>query len=178
MIIKVLSKIEFNRMCEIFSITNDNVEQFKDVFFISINNALTESQETAKSYFDSNKENVLILAFDDVEADVREVNIDAKSFSKHFKRSDKLLAKAFTKSQAEEIVDFVIRAKERGATKCIVHCSAGISRSGAVGAFVSDYFEMPYSEFKTANPHVLENRHVSRLLNNCLREKLNKNEAK
>ncbi len=46
----------------------------------------------------------------------------------------------------------------------IVHCAAGVSRSGAVGLFVRDYFSLDYSEFKRQNPHIVPNLWVSKVL--------------
>lgn len=46
----------------------------------------------------------------------------------------------------------------------IVHCSAGISRSGAVGTFINDYFGLDYSTFRKTNPQVQPNPFVLRTL--------------
>lgn len=41
-----------------------------------------------------------------------------------------------------------------------VHCSAGQSRSGAVGLFLCDYFDVPYQEYMQTNPQVIPNMYV------------------
>ncbi len=45
----------------------------------------------------------------------------------------------------------------------------GISRSGAVGTFVNDYFKADYEEFKRNNPNILPNGQVLAMLNSLLR---------
>lgn len=140
----VASKNEFDSFMKKKGITNDNVEDTKP-FYISINN--TEKVEGEEPYFKEAK-NVMVLWFDDVEEDVLDSNGH--------------LARAFTISQARELLLFIQQNAHRG--RLIVHCSAGISRSGAVGQFVSDYFGGDKDEFKQTNPHILPNGKVLRTL--------------
>lgn len=71
----------------------------------------------------------------------------------------------FEVEHAKKIVSFLDGLKDRpGNETLVVHCDAGISRSGAVGSFASDYFGLNYEEFKKMN-RVLPNYHVRRLLN-------------
>lgn len=46
----------------------------------------------------------------------------------------------------------------------IIHCTAGISRSGAVGEILSEYFHIPYQQFKRDNPQVNPNIYVKNIL--------------
>jgi predicted protein tyrosine phosphatase len=48
----------------------------------------------------------------------------------------------------------------------IIHCSAGISRSGAVAQFINDYFDFDEEKFKLNNPFIHPNPHVFSLLKN------------
>lgn len=132
--VAVLSKLRFDEL----------MEERKDLMFISINDTLGTD---AVPYFNNHK-NVKVLYFDDVEEDLE---------------TNQGTAKAFTKQQAAEIIDFLEQNKQ--ATTCIVHCTAGISRSGAVGLFVNDYFGADYDTFKVLNPHTLPNGKVTQLLN-------------
>lgn len=71
----------------------------------------------------------------------------------------------FDKGHAQRIVSFLDRLKSRPESETlIVHCDAGISRSGAVGEFASDYFGLDYAKFKEMNK-VLPNHYVKLLLN-------------
>ncbi|MCK9154712.1 MAG: hypothetical protein M0P12_01210 [Paludibacteraceae bacterium] len=81
--------------------------------------------------------------------------------------------KAVTPETAKEIWNFLFRINKEADEKSkdltlIVHCGAGISRSGGVGLFASELFEIPYSEFKRLNPKVQHNGTVySELLKAC-----------
>ncbi len=141
----VLNKESFDALMIQKGITNDNVESFNKTFFISIN-------DTAGTYwvpYFENKSNVKVLYFDDADEDLIESD-------------GKIKATAFTIAQAKELLEFVECNKDR--ETCIVHCAAGISRSGAVGLFVNDYFGGDYFEFKKNNPRTHCNQLVLRLL--------------
>lgn len=61
-------------------------------------------------------------------------------------------AKPFTEDQAVKVIDFIEAAITRRDENIIVHCSAGISRSGAISSFIVDNFtEMRYDEWKASN---------------------------
>lgn len=147
----IRSKTEFDATMVRNNITNENVEE-KRMFFISINDTRGTDEVP---YFEKGKKNVLVIHFDDIEEDID----DAKWG----------LIKAFTKEQAEEIISFLEKQEDK--ISCILHCAAGISRSGAVGTFVNDYYRGDNSEFKRNNPHIHPNGLVLRLLNQVMREK-------
>lgn len=74
---------------------------------------------------------------------------------------------AMTEADARRIVDFI----RRGERPIIVHCSAGISRSGAVGSVLNWYFNRflednaaDYREFELRHPDLIPNAHVRKLL--------------
>lgn len=99
--------------------------------------------------------NVLPLQFDDVS----EVDLDGLHFSE---------------THAEEIVKFI---KEINKTDkpIYVHCDAGVSRSGAVGYMLNEWFNKyiennsdDVQKFKENNPHILPNPLVVRLLKNAM----------
>lgn len=149
--ITIINKQTFDSLMKQHGITNDNVENITKTFFISINDTCGT---TEVPYFE-NKENVKVLFFDDVDFDIE--------VSSH------KIAKAFTTTQAEELFDFINKHKDK--ESCIVHCAAGMSRSGAVGTFINDYFGGDWFEFKKLNPHIHPNSLVLRLLKRVLAEK-------
>lgn len=146
----VKSKLEFDKIMKENGIDNSNVEQ-KDILFISINDTVGMFSEP---YF-QNKENVLVLHFDDITNDIEVPTLSTNEIKKII---------AFTEKQAGKIIDFLDKNKDR--KLAIVHCAAGISRSGAVGQFINDYFGEDYFKFKKNNPHIHPNPYVLRLLNN------------
>ncbi len=155
--ILVTSKRGFDSLMKTHNITDENVESRSDTFFISINSTLPVPQsgeEDEPPYFSQNYANVLVQRFDDLEEDIY--------------RDGKLYAKAFTSEQATEMVKFILKNQHR--KKCVVHCAAGVSRSGAVGTFINDYYGESLEVFKKINPHIHPNVHVKVLLGKALYE--------
>lgn len=72
--------------------------------------------------------------------------------------------KPMSEEQGKEIVEFILKNKDR--KRCIVHCSAGVSRSGAIGEFINDLYGEPYQDFKRTNPNIVPNLYIKKLLNN------------
>ena len=71
--------------------------------------------------------------------------------------------KLFTKEQAKQIIDFLTRNLDKG--YCVVHCTAGISRSGAVATFIHKWIGTATDdEFKVINPNIFPNSHVFKTL--------------
>ena len=123
MLIKVLSNNDFNKMCVERGIDDSNVEMLENDAFISIIGTTDDSYDMPGfHHFMENHPNVLNLEFDDVENDI---NIGGYSF------------KAITDEQADKLVQFIIENKGKN---FYIHCLAGISRSGAVGSFIYDFF--------------------------------------
>ena len=113
---------------------------------ISINNVSFPAEPPPFSEPFLNSDNLLVLYFDDVEQGET----------------------AMTPEQAEAIVEFVCRPDPR---PLMVHCSAGISRSGAVGSVLNWYFNRyrednprEYRRFVSTHPDIIPNTHVSHLL--------------
>lgn len=148
--IKVLSRSMFRRMLSQSEVTSDNVENIENTFFISINNP---DDLPTDVYFPQDKENVKVLFFPDIEQD-REIPLIGTGKTK--------LMKAMTQEQAAELFEFIKKHKDK--EQCIIHCTAGISRSGAIGLFINEFMSQNYNEFKRENPSVLPNYHVYRLL--------------
>lgn len=74
--------------------------------------------------------------------------------------------KPMSEEQAKEIVEFISKNKDK--KRCIVHCSAGVSRSGAIGEFINDLYGEKYQDFKRTNPNIIPNIYIKKLLNNQL----------
>ena len=70
--------------------------------------------------------------------------------------------------QARDIYDFIVANKDK--KTCFVHCSAGVSRSGAVGTFINDFMQQDYKEFKRDNPNIMPNNLITSMLNRIHRK--------
>ena len=113
---------------------------------ISINNVSFPAEPPPFSEEFLHAENLLVLYFDDVDEGPN----------------------AMTEEQAKQIVDFVCIDDPR---PIIVHCTAGISRSGAVGEVLNWYFNRyleedqgDYLMFQVMHRDLVPNAHVRRLL--------------
>ena len=71
----------------------------------------------------------------------------------------------FSQEQAKEVVAFLSKLKDDPIDQILIcHCDAGISRSGATGAFACQFFGLDYNEFSEDNPMIHPNRMVLRML--------------
>ena len=145
--ILILPKHAFDHFTKNNSINDSTVENFKNTAFISIHN----TKDDYKYAFSKNHSNVINLTFDDVEEDMPEKHVYA-----------------MTMKQANEIIDFIIKNSDK---HFILHCTAGISRSGAIGTFIANYFNVDVVKFNLDNPHIIANSHVLKLLNGIMWEK-------
>ena len=110
--------------------------------------------------------NILKLEFDDItETDIPQVHADGSPLI------------LFGREQAERIVRFVLAADRQKILA--VHCDAGISRSGAVGEQLNEYFNRivedrpgDYAKFSEDNGGVIPNPRVARILREALEELL------
>ena len=127
--------------------TTQERELFRYNRIISINNVSFPAEPPPFSEKFLDAENLLILYFDDVDAG---------------------FPNAMTPEQAREIVNFIRLEDNR---PIIVHCTAGISRSGAVGEVLNWYFNRylednppVYRLNEIMNRDIVPNSHVRRLL--------------
>ena len=151
----ILSKKKFKEFMTYNDVNDENVEN-KDMLIISINDfynpdMLHNDKHGVNSHFRRQHPNVLIEHFGDYPEDFIERN--SKYSTTGF----------FTPFKAHKMYEFIKRNSDKNLA--IVHCAAGISRSGAVGSFVYDmYGKEPYEQFFRRNKQIEPNTHVSRLL--------------
>lgn len=143
----VVSQIIFDKFMIDNNINDKNVEFKSNLVLISI----TDTMGYHSHYFKSNHKNVLNIMFDDIdEAEL------------HTRMSD---CKGMSVEQGKQIISFLETINKKKVKTIIVHCAAGISRSGAVGSFINNYFNLHYNQFKKDNPHIHPNSRVSMILN-------------
>lgn len=71
----------------------------------------------------------------------------------------------FNETQAKHIYDFLVELNKLDNVKTlVVHCDAGISRSGAIGAFATDLYKKDYMDYMATNPNVMPNYFVYKTL--------------
>lgn len=131
----------------IFEQAIDGIEKSsKDVFYLSINNPDDEDKTPIREDSDTFKS----MWFYDIDEDTYD---EVKDFT----------YKTISDEQLDELYDFIMKNKDK--KNFVVHCTAGVSRSGAVGEFVNDLFGIPYAEFRKQNPNIIPNTYIKKKLN-------------
>lgn len=154
MIIRVFSHENFDVMCLKNNLNDDTVEINKNTAYISI--ICTEEcrkyylEDDTGHWFKKEHSNVLNLDFDDITED--------RMYKGH-------LFKAMNEEQGDKCIEFIENNKNKNFE---IHCTAGISRSGAVAQFIFEFYNQDkvYSEsdFEYFNRHIRPNNHVLTLL--------------
>jgi predicted protein tyrosine phosphatase len=94
-------------------------------------------------------------------ADVTKKELDIIKDIPDLKRDYKL----FDEQNAHDIINFVDKINLLDIPYLVIHCAAGISRSGAVGLFVCRYLNLDEEEFRSLNSHILPNFYILDVLN-------------
>lgn len=105
--------ITFHSRAEIKRMVDDEFID-KDTVVISVND--TEAERDDMGYFLTGRANRVIL----------QLFLDNES--------------SFQKSQAETLVKLIDEAYEDGLRRFVIHCWAGISRSGAIAKYINDFY--------------------------------------
>jgi protein tyrosine phosphatase len=149
----VINKSQFDHTMMENKLNDSNVEKWDQYAFISIIDHTEEDLDfysdlfkcSKTHFFKKDHKNVLNLEFDDIE--------------------DPQLGVPFDEDLAKKVINFLDKLPKTVNT-IVIHCMAGISRSGGVGEFVSDYFGFDFNKFQKTNPQVKPNIRVRRILNN------------
>lgn len=113
-----------------------------------LNNILI-NDKTKSSFESQGCHKILALQFDDISPNV---------FAKCLEADKKVTL--FSKDQAKQIVEFIgVVQEETEPSDLVIHCEAGISRSGAVARFTSDFLKIPFDD-----KHIHPNSYVLRTL--------------
>lgn len=143
---------------EIFAISRHRMEQLmaSESFSMKDYNIISIIDHDAEWIFaEPTEPNVLQLRFNDLEDEDWKTEAELAMIEK----KGWIL---FSEVQASQILDFMNRMDK---TKdLIVHCVAGISRSGAIADFARTKFNIPFEKFIFQNPQIQPNSWVRRLL--------------
>ena len=163
--IHTLSVADFKRTMQDNDLYDCNIEQRADLAIISIGNSFDDeladdifANGPSSHWFGFPHKNVLNLDFDDIAAPE-----EWKALSEC---SQFVL---FNEDMAHQIVKFV--ETNRFATIWIVHCSAGVSRSGAISKWLTDWLEYKYgiAANNVDGSYALPNPYVLMILNRLFR---------
>jgi predicted protein tyrosine phosphatase len=150
-----MPKTAFDGMLSRNNVSDANVEEKKSCACISI---VSPSSRDEPHYFQSDHANVLNLEFDDADTSM----VDACSGA----GCDIHL---FDYDDARKVIEFIKANKDK--SHFFIHCTAGVSRSGAVGFFTRQLLKSDYQEFTKQNPHICPNGFVLQTLNDAMNSK-------
>ena len=145
-----------------------NIEQRTDVAVISIANSFEDGElddifanGLSSRWFRQRHRNVLNLTFDDISASGTEPLAGSSVVGGYV---------LFDENMAREIVAFVDANKD--AAVWIVHCSAGVSRSGAVSRWLKDCLKFKYGieANNVDGRHAVPNAYVLEVLDRVLNQ--------
>lgn len=146
--IKILPKFYFDEhVCD--KLISDNIDH-------SVYISILDPDNDEKLYKTS--ENFLQVYMWDVEKDVH-----AAKVNKFYKKP--------TDTELIKIIDFTDRHKNK--ENFIIHCSAGISRSGAVGRFIQEILDLDSKKFYRDNPHIKPNLYILKRLRELYKQENN-----
>lgn len=145
------------------NIDDSNIES-QDMMIISINNHYRPYRKDSfkhdvESYFKKQHPNALTMHF----GDYNENNA--------IQKGNKGPTGVFNEYKAKKLYKFIKDNKNK--SLAILHCGAGISRSGAVGNFIYDLYgknDMTWDEFKRKNPQIQPNIYILKLLRKVYEE--------
>lgn len=133
-------------------------QQFMATAFISIHEPV---KKHGKELFDGasnvileDAPNILNLWFDDAEDQYPIIG----------QPNEKLIL--FNEDMAQQVIEFIESNKDK--KQWMLHCTAGINRSSAIGEFLADYFGISHHLFKRDNPQVQGNVLVKNLMRKYL----------
>jgi Predicted protein tyrosine phosphatase len=143
--------------------TPDESRLFEHIRVISVNSVrVPEEPPFSRQYWDA--ANVLVLRFDDVD----DANSGMRECANAGMARCRQGEQAMTEADAEAIARF---AEVDDPRPIMVHCTAGISRSGAIGACLNEYYnkkralnEDEHALFWTWHRSISPNLHVMKLL--------------
>jgi hypothetical protein len=148
--IKTYDRISFDKRLKSQYINDETVENYPDMFFICCLSSGDHGINFEPS-FKNPHPNVITETFDDI------TNLYPRDGYEG--RREKMVL--FSPDQAARIVKFVNNIKLT--SNVLIHCSAGISRSGAIGFYIATRLGM-VGDYLEANKQVSPNKYVLKLL--------------
>lgn len=149
-----LSWWQFTHLCKEAKIDDTNVGTVKQAFI-----ELMGEQDilSAPWVFNQDHSNVLRLMFDDVDEPLHVPLVGDIPDNREY-----IPVVPMSEAQGQQILDFV-RANEDKKV-FIVHCAAGVSRSGAVAKFIMEYFGETHLEYWMINKNTQPNIRIVNIL--------------
>lgn len=149
-VVCVLSKAKFEDLMKRNNVNDSNIENVENPALISICSSTNSFCGVPQNhYFKQGLSNVLNIRFDDIQEPEEGLVL-------------------FNEKHAEVLIRFILKNLEKD---FIIHCTAGISRSGAVGEFIRRLKDIPYQDFILDNPQIMPNITVLSILTDVYNKK-------
>lgn len=154
-----LSYSEFADQMKKHALDDSNIETKKSALI----EIAGEQDALEMLYFKQDHSNVLRILFDDVDEPYKVYIMGELSAGQVIEdEREYRMVVPMSVEQGKQILEFV--KKHRDATNFIVHCAAGISRSGAVAKFITEYFGGDDRGYVFLNPHTQPNSRILKIL--------------
>lgn len=151
MLIKTFSRYAFNTRLKSQYINDETVEQYPKMFFIGCVTGSSRDSANCVPAFADKHPNTISETFDDTSPNI-------ESYFERKRRSNVV----FDKDMARRLVTFIETIPE-DAESVLIHCSAGISRSGAIGYYIANKFGL-IEQYVKENPQISPNPWVLELM--------------
>ena len=142
---------------EIFVISRDSMKKFINSvnFDVKKYNIISISDPDMEFLFPFTLPNVLQLKFNDIEAD----DWESESDRLYMEKRGWIL---FNEDHARKIINFMNNMNVEN--DLIINCTAGISRSGAIGDYARVKFGIPFGQFILTNKQIQPNSWIRKTL--------------
>jgi len=160
MIALALSWNQFGAMVAREHLNDENVSLKNKACFIEI----IGEQDLLRMphWFQKDHPNVLRLLFDDVDEPLQ-VPLLGRD------KREYISVVPMSEEQGKAILAFI--EQNSHADVCVVHCAAGVKRSGAVAQFINDWADIDYFTARSLNPSTKPNARILSILRNVYRDK-------
>jgi len=146
-----VSQKHFEQILSTRKLTDENIVE-QNTAFIQIKNTFDDNQSNYEFKLKDTK-NVLSLKFDDCDEEIKHEIIGTIEY---------ISAIPMSEEQGKQILDFINKNKDK--ETFLIHCHAGISRSGGVSKFISEYFGLTEQEYRNMNPSCRPNQRIINIL--------------
>lgn len=155
-----LSWLEFKNIIEVSRKDNVDLTKYAFIEIMGQQDLLTHHwilKGPAHPFDMEASDNILQLCFDDVDEPLAIPILGELEDEREYNH-----VLPMNEHQAIIIINFVKLHQDK--RSFLVHCAAGVSRSGAVAQFIMEYFGGTHEEYKRLNPYTVPNQRILNIL--------------
>jgi len=145
--ILIVPQRQFDETMKKHNLNDGNIEEKTKLALISV---VETFEQGYQHWFKEDHVNVLNFDFDDIE----KAELETATYT----------AKGFSFEQGKKLIKFLESIDKEKCNLLIVHCAAGISRSGAIGTYANEFLQLDNKEFLNNNKYIHPNGRTLRIL--------------